>query len=109
METLEKVARARVKTLDELDPRLLCCDACLELVRKRAGQMFYVYPNRRTRKRVTCFYCGVESEVTGVRLVEPIDNCTDIAAQFIDIDEGADHEQARDCRVRDPEAPQFEE
>ena len=90
METAERVARARVKKVAEVSPEYFCCGYLRELVRRHAGEVIHVYPERRIRQLITCGYCGAQSESLGVELVKAVDGKPYVGVRYIDIDEGAE-------------------
>ena len=89
METTERVARARFRQLENIDSKFLCCEEMRAKAQAVAGALFDVFPGQAWRDHRVCV-CGVVHEVTAIRMAQVINNCTCVAVDFIDIDEGAE-------------------
>lgn len=79
---------ARIKHVDDLDPKLVCCDGMRRSVEKIAGAILQVNPSATFRKRIRCGCCGTVHELSGVRLARKFNNSNVVAVDFVDIDEG---------------------
>jgi hypothetical protein len=93
MANSERRARARLRHADEVAPKFICCDGMLKSTEKVAGTVIEIFPDQSYRDQRKCSYCGATHEVTGIRMSARVRNCTVVASEWIDIDEGGSHEQ----------------
>ena len=83
--------RARLKAVEDLAPGVVCCDWLIQRVQKVGPLIFEVDPTDVVIRDTFCASCGaVHKDVPSLRIIGLVEDCGRIAADFVDLDEGAE-------------------